>query len=88
MQKAPAVGWVQLLRVSSLLVGLGSLSLNEEAVLPQKPEPGVVGMSPVDQEITLKALQTSLDLSGGRDLDALNECAYCYHVCFLICCSL
>lgn len=65
-----------------------SLSLNEEAVLPQKPEPGVVGMSPVDQEITLKALQTSLDLSGGRDLDALNECAYCYHVCFLICCSL
>lgn len=40
--------------VSGLLVGLGSL--NEEAVLLQKP--GVVGMSPVDQEITLKALKT------------------------------
>lgn len=45
--------------VSSLLVGPGSL--NEEVLL-QKPEPGVVGMSPVDQEITRKALKTSLDL--------------------------
>lgn len=42
--------------VSGLLLGLGSLK--EEAVLLQKPEPGVVGMSPVDQEITLKALKT------------------------------
>lgn len=46
--------------VSGLLVGLGSLN---EAVVPlQKPEPGVVGMSPVDQEITWKALKTLLDL--------------------------
>lgn len=25
---------------------------------------------------------------GSGDLVAVNECAYCYHVCFLICCSL
>ncbi|CAB1425874.1 unnamed protein product, partial [Pleuronectes platessa] len=43
-----------------LLVGLGSL--NEEVVPLQKPEPGVAGTSPVDQEITQKALKTSLDL--------------------------
>ncbi len=76
--------------VSGLLVGLGSL--NEEVIPVQKPEPGVVGMSPVDQEITQKALKTSLDLWRKKvesgDLVALNECAYCYHVCFLICCSL
>lgn len=79
-------------RVSGPLVGLGSL--NQEVIPLQKPEPGVVGMSPVDQEITQKALKTSLDLwrekkkAGSGDLVALTECAYCYHVCFLIYCSL
>lgn len=40
--------------MSGLLVGLDSP--NEEAVPLHDPQPGVVGMSPVDQEITLKPL--------------------------------
>lgn len=46
--------------VSSLPVGMGPL--NEEVAPLQTPEPGVAGMSPVDQEITQEALKTSLDL--------------------------
>lgn len=70
--KSPHCGRVQLLCVSSLLVGLGSL--NEEAVRLQRPEPGVRGMSPVDQEITRKALKISLDLKEKKNGEEWRQC--------------
>lgn len=78
MQKAPTMAGIRLLCV-----------LWDRALDPSpRPKPGVVGMSPVDQEITQKALKTSLDLIKKRkkerkkrkwngDRVALNEGAYC-----------
>lgn len=58
--KAPYCAGSSCCASSLLLVGLGSQ--NEEVAQLQKPRPGVMGMSPVDQEITWKALKTSLEL--------------------------
>lgn len=57
--KAPYCAGSTCCAFSLLLVGPGSQ--NEEVVQLQKPGPGVMGMSPVDQEVTWKALKMSLD---------------------------